>query len=162
MKTKNSFNSKYVGLSVQHGDIQYIFDSLSYLEKRMVEIVGVNQTMLTLISSLITSLSVNFLTSFINIDTALSPLRTATSICRLLFCLVFNVYFVRFTIAVLKLNERIIIKTDLIPKKREIDKSQQILYLACSNIDYLKKCVIISAIFGLLMIVCVIVYPFLP
>ncbi len=161
MSKKVATASKYDGIKVTVDNVDILFENLTPLEKFIVELSGISNALLTLITGLITSLSINYLTNFTNIDASVSGASTFLSVLRLIFCLLFNIFFIRFAIKDISINDSVYIKSDILPKNREQARCEQIFNLTYKNMSTLKREFVFSIVFGGLMIVCIIIDPFI-
>ena len=152
--------TKYEQLEICVNGKTVKFNELNRFEKFIVTLSGISNSLLSLLTGIITSLSINFLTNFASIERELSLLLKTLSILRLLFCLVFNYYFIRFTIDDISINEGVYIKSDILPKNRESERLKQIFQNTYNKFPVLKRELALSIIFAVLMIACIIAYPF--
>lgn len=150
-------------------DIEVIINSdvvsinqLSKFEKFLLGIVeNVDGPLFTILSGLITSLSVNLLTNFVEIEYYKSNSFIVLALLKLISCLVFNLAFVLFTLKSISIKNGIVIQYDLIPKKREQDQCEQLLYSVYSNRMTLKTNFVLSIVCGILTLSCIIYSPFI-
>lgn len=122
---------------------------------------NVDGPLFTILSGLITSLSVNLLTNFVEIEFHESKSFFVVALVKLISCLIFNLAFVLFTLKSISIKNSVVIQYDLIPKKREQDQCEQLLYSVYSNMITLKTNFVLSVVCGILTVSCIIYSPFM-
>lgn len=142
------------GVSIAYNNLERLDKCVFYFAKNM------NGPLLTMLAGLITSLSVNLLTNFLDIDIGLGFIPTIFSVTKLLSCLIFNVAFVCFTIISMNMNNSIDIPRDLIPRDIKQREASQYLQQYWINKKSLKCCFVLSLIFGILTVAMIIATPF--
>ena len=152
----------FQNVDVKVDNIQIKYSDLGNLDKYILYVVkNMNGPLFTMISGLITSMSVNLLTNFVNIDLGIGFIRVVLSIMKLISCLTFNISFVCFTIIAMNINNEISIPSDIVPKDQTKYKLKQYLFQYSEHKSILKKHFVLSVLFGAITVLAIVLTPFI-
>ncbi len=143
------------GSEIKYSDLKTLDKYICYV------IMNLNAPLFTMLSGIITTLSVNLLTNFISIDLGIGCLRVALSVVKLLSCLVFNISFISLTIIAMNINSNISIPLDIIPRDQKKRRKEQYLIQYNEHRGSLKRVFTLSALFGFITVLVIIIAPFI-
>ena len=139
---------------IPYSELKSIDKFVLYLIERM------NGPLLTVLSGIISSLSINLLTNFVEIDLGKGVWLSILSLVKLLSCLVFNISLVYFTLVTLNASSSITIPKDVLPVEKKEYKQKQLLKYYYKRKGKLRSAFVSCVVFGILTVLLIIATPF--
>ena len=154
-------DKKHDGVSCHEDGICISYSELKALDKIGLYLLeNMNGPLLTMLSGLISSLSINLLTNFVEIDLGKGVWITLIALAKLLSCLVFNLALVYFTVVTLNASNHVIVSSSTLPKDKEKELCKNYLKYYEERRSRLRCSLILCAVFGILTIIFIIATPF--
>lgn len=156
-------DKEYEGIKYcdDNGKIIVSYSDLNALDKFILYLIeNVNGPLLTLLTGLISSLSINLLTNFIEIDLRNGICLSILALIKLLSCLVFNISLVYFTLVILNASNSIVISREVLPVQKPQRKHKELLNYYFERKVRLRCSFVSCVVFGIITIILIIATPF--